>query len=103
VEAPNIFMLSTSVVGESALADKTDGVLNTFLSDKFTGLFIDFLFQPNGYRAQQGFKLSEFLRLFTFEKVMSQLSFKSTSPRPLNEVLLSDFLPYSDEWLTSTV
>jgi hypothetical protein len=37
-------MLSTSVVGESALADKTDGVLNTFLSDKFTGLFVDFLF-----------------------------------------------------------
>ena len=40
----NIFMLSTSVVGESALADKTDGVLNTFMSDKFTGLFVDFLF-----------------------------------------------------------
>jgi len=96
-------MLSTSVVGESARADQTDGIVNTFLSDRFTGLFVDFLFQPNGFQSQQGFKLSEFLRLFTFEKVMSQLSLKSTSPRPLNEVLLSDFLPYDDKWLTETV
>jgi len=96
-------MLSTSVVGESAVADKTDGILNTFMSDKFSGLFADFLFEPSGYRAQPNFKLSEFLRFFTFEKVMSQLSFKSTSPRPLNEVLLSDFLPYNDEWLTDSV
>ena len=31
VTAPNIYMLATAVKGESALADKTDGVLNLVL------------------------------------------------------------------------
>lgn len=43
VEAPNIYMLATAVKGESALADKTDGVLNTFLADKFSAEFNLFL------------------------------------------------------------
>jgi hypothetical protein len=52
VEAPNIYMLATAVLGESALADKTDGVLNTFLADKFSGEFHKLLTQPNGFSSQ---------------------------------------------------
>jgi phosphatidylinositol glycan class K len=43
IEAPEIYMLATAVIGESALADKTDGVLNTFLADKFSAEFNQFL------------------------------------------------------------
>ena len=43
IEAPNIYMLATAVKGESALADKTDGVLNTFLADRFSAEFNLFL------------------------------------------------------------
>jgi len=50
-------MLSTAVTGESALADKTDGTLNTFLSDRFSATFSDFLNQDNGYRTMPNFKL----------------------------------------------
>ena len=96
IEAPNIYMLATAVKGESALADKTDGVLNTFLADKFSGEFHQFLTQKNGFSGQQNFKLSDFKRLFTYEKILSHLSMKSTGSRPLSEVLLSEFLPYSD-------
>jgi len=50
IEAPGIYMLATAVKGESALADKTDGVLNTFLADKFSAEFNLFLTQKNGFR-----------------------------------------------------
>lgn len=52
IEAPNIYMLATAVKGESALADKTDGVLNTFLADRFSADFNNFLTQKNGYSSQ---------------------------------------------------
>lgn len=86
VNAPNIYMLATSVRGESAIADKTDGVLNTFLSDKFSGEFYDFLTMPNGYSGQKNFKLQDFKRLFTYERILSHLVMKSTGSRPLSEV-----------------
>lgn len=92
-------MLSTAVTGESALADKTDGTLNTFLSDRFSATFSDFLNQDNGYRSMPNFKLQEFIRFFTYDKILSQVSLKSTSPRPLKDVPLSDFVPYDNKWL----
>ena len=103
VTAPNIYMLATSVRDESAIADTTDGVLNTFLADRFSGEFNAFLTQPNGFSGQQQFKLQDFKRLFTYEKILSHLTMKSTGARPLSEVLLSEFLPYSDAWLDEQV
>ena len=50
IEAPNLYLLSTSRNHESAIADVTDGVLNTFLSDKFTQTFGEFLHEPNGFK-----------------------------------------------------
>ena len=43
--------------------------------------------------------LQDFIRLFTYEKILSRLSMKSTGSRPLSEVLLSEFLPYDDKWI----
>lgn len=103
IEAPEIYMLASAVLGESALADKTDGVLNTFLADKFSAEFNLFLTQRNGYRDQTQFKLSDFVRLFTYEKILSHLVMKSTGSRPLSEVLLSDFLPADDKWMSDQV
>ena len=48
---------------------------------------------------QTHFKLQDFMRLFTYERILSHLSVKTTSLRPLSEVLLSDFLPYDDKWM----
>ena len=103
IEAPEIYMLATAVKGESALADKTDGVLNTFLADRFSAEFNLFLTQRNGYSGQTQFKLSDFQRLFTYEKILSHLSMKSTGSRPLGEVSLSEFLPYDDRWMRDQI
>ena len=52
IEAPEIYMLATAVLGESAKAIDTDGVLNTFLADKFSSEFNLFLTQKNGFKDQ---------------------------------------------------
>ena len=96
-------MLGTAIKGESALADKTDGVLNTFLADKSSAEFNQFLTQKNGYSAQNQFKLADFQRLFTYEKILSHLRMKSTGSRPLTEVALAEFLPYDDSWMKELV
>ena len=49
IDVPNLFLLSSARNHEAALADVTDGELNTFLSDKFSQTFGEFLHQKNGY------------------------------------------------------
>jgi hypothetical protein len=43
------------------------------------------------------------MRLFTYDKILSHLSMKSTGERPLSEVLLSEFLPYDDKWMNEQI
>lgn len=43
VEAPNLVMVGTSVKGQHALSYQVDGTLNTYLNDRFTYFFYQFL------------------------------------------------------------
>lgn len=43
VEAPNIVMVGTSIKGQHALSYQVDGTLNTYLNDRFTFFFIQFI------------------------------------------------------------
>jgi phosphatidylinositol glycan class K len=47
VDAPNIFMVGTSIHGQHALSHLTDGSLNTYLNDKFSYFFYQFLKQQS--------------------------------------------------------
>ena len=94
VSAPNLFLLSSARNHESAIADETDGTLNTFLSDKFSQVFGEFLFQQNGFRQRGDFKLADFPRYFTYDKIKSHLDVITTSSeRTLQEVLFKEYFP----------
>lgn len=93
VDAPNLLLVYTSENHESAIADETDGVLNTFLSDKFSGEFGEFLFAPNGYKARPDFKISDFPKWFTYEKVKSHVGVINTSERQTSDILLKEYFP----------
>jgi phosphatidylinositol glycan class K len=43
VSAPNIVMVGTSITGQHALSHQADGSLNTYLNDKFTYYFYQYL------------------------------------------------------------
>ena len=93
VNAPNLFLLSSARNHESAIADVTDGTLNTFLSDKFSAVFGEFLFQKNGYRSRPDFKISDFPRFFTYDKVSSHVEVITTSDKSLSDVLFREYFP----------
>jgi len=73
ITAPNLHLLSTSRHNESALADITDGELNTFLADKFSAHLSDFLFMPNGYQHHKEFTLADFTPYFSFDTIKSHV------------------------------
>ena len=94
VSAPNLYLLSSARNHESAIADETDGTLNTFLSDKFSQVFGEFLFQYGGFKQRSDFKLADFPRYFTYDKIKSHLDVTTTSTeRTLQEVLFKEFFP----------
>ena len=93
LDAPNITMLSTARADESALAVDTDYDLNVFMSDKFSGLLNEFLHEPNGYRSNTNFRMSDFTRYFTFDKVLSHVDITTTGSRPLQDIKFSEFFP----------
>jgi glycosylphosphatidylinositol transamidase (GPIT) subunit GPI8 len=76
-------MLSTAEKDESAVATDTDGDLNVFSSDKFSGLFGDFLHQQNGFKSNPNFRMSDFIRYFTYDKVLSHVNVRTTGSRAL--------------------
>jgi phosphatidylinositol glycan class K len=93
LDAPNIIMLSTARAKESALSTDTDGELNVFMSDKFSGMFNEFLHEPNGFRSNPNFRMSDLSRYFTFEKVLSHVDITTTGSRPLQDIKFSEYFP----------
>ena len=86
-ETPDLILLSTARADESALADKTDGELNVFLADKFSAVFNDFLHEVKaGYRSNVNFRMSDFTRFFTFDKILSHLTIRTTGKRELSDI-----------------
>ena len=86
-------MLSTARAKESALSTDTDGELNVFMSDKFSGMFNEFLHEPNGFRSNPNFRMSDLSRYFTFEKVLSHVDITTTGSRPLQDIKFSEYFP----------
>ncbi|TNV76607.1 hypothetical protein FGO68_gene15958 [Halteria grandinella] len=94
VDAPNIIMVGTSITGQHALSYQTDGQINTYLNDRFTYHFYQYLKQWNGDKKSGKVKLSEFPTLFTFEKLQSDLRIKSThKTRTLDQIYLNEYIP----------
>eukprot|EP00350_Pseudokeronopsis_sp_OXSARD2_P006245 CAMPEP_0170548190 /NCGR_PEP_ID=MMETSP0211-20121228/6523_1 /TAXON_ID=311385 /ORGANISM="Pseudokeronopsis sp., Strain OXSARD2" /LENGTH=101 /DNA_ID=CAMNT_0010853603 /DNA_START=616 /DNA_END=921 /DNA_ORIENTATION=- len=84
-------LLGTSVLGQHALSHQPDLDLNTFLGDKFSFFFNEFLYSAKNTR---NVKLSDFSSLFPFSKVESDIVFKTThQTRSLDQIYLSEFLP----------
>ena len=79
VEAPNLFLLGTSITGESAYSNQHDNELNLELNDKFTFAFYQFL---NGeyLKYTKKTRLSDFPDLFPFTKLDSHIKIKHTHP-----------------------
>mmetsp|Transcript_33236 Transcript_33236/g.23973 ORF Transcript_33236/g.23973 Transcript_33236/m.23973 type:complete len:113 (+) Transcript_33236:519-857(+) len=75
VEAPNILMVGSSAHEEHAVADTTDGEINVFMTDKFTENFLEFL---NSAEMSTNVRISDFTRLFTYDKIKSHVEFKNT-------------------------
>jgi len=86
-------MVASAGHDESALADRTDGELNTFLADAFSRVLEEFLFMDNGFKAKRNFRISDMPSVFTYDLVKSHLTMKSTANRPLDKIYLREFLP----------
>jgi len=86
-------MLSTAQVDESAVSTDTDGEMNIFMSDKFSGLFGEFLHKPGGFRSNPNFRMSDFPRFFNFEKVLSHVEITTTGSRALQDIKFSEYFP----------
>ena len=57
-------------------------------------MFGDFLFQYGGFKQRTDFKLADFPRYFTYDKIKSHLDVITTSTeRTLQEVLFKEFFP----------
>ncbi len=66
VEAPNIVMVGSSVTGEHALSDQMDTSLNTFVNDKFSRYFYDYLTSKAFTRRTSA---ADFKKLFPYDKI----------------------------------
>ncbi len=78
VEAPNIVMLGTSITGQHALSHEVDNTLNTYLNDKFTFHFYNYLKQQVRIGGNKKTKLSDLPKLFPSDKISSDVRIKST-------------------------
>ena len=92
ITAPNILLVTSAENHESAMSSTTDGDLNTFERDNFSGAFEDYL--SGAYSTNRGFKISDFAAAFPVEMILSHMSMKSTG-RPLNQVTLREYIPHS--------
>jgi phosphatidylinositol glycan class K len=86
IETPNLFLVGSSVHGQSAYSHQHDNEMNLDLNDKFTYAFHEFL--TGAYdRYTSKTKLSDFLTLFDFKKIGSDLRIKHTSEKRTPEDL----------------
>jgi phosphatidylinositol glycan class K len=93
IETPNLFLVGSSVHGQSAYSNQHDDNMNLDLNDKFTFAFFEFL-KGDYSRFTSKTKLSDFLTLFDFKKIGSDLRIKHTSEkRSPEELHLQEYLP----------
>ena len=98
VDAPNIAMVGSSVVGEHSLSDEIDKTLNTFVNDKFSHHLYEFLVSKAFMRKTT---LEDFKRLFNYDKISSTLDIKSTHPvKKLDQIFLYEYFPLDKEDVT---
>ena len=76
-------MVTSAGRDESAVADTTDGVLNTFQADAFSKLLQEFL-NEGGYKNNPNFRISDMPSVFTFERIRSHVHMKTTTKRSLD-------------------
>lgn len=96
IEAPDLFLYGTSLLGQSAYSNQHDFSLNLDLNDKFTFAFFEFLKGDYGKFTEKT-KLSDFPELFNFEKLHSNLGLKNTHrTRKPEDVYLQEYLPLPD-------
>ena len=93
VEAEGILMVGTSTHGQHALSHLNDFTLNTYLNDKFTYYFWEYL-KKEKKSSGRGIRISEFPTHFSFDKLQSDLKVKSTlkGKRP-EDVFIGDYIP----------
>ncbi|CDW73443.1 gpi8p [Stylonychia lemnae] len=95
VNAPNIMMVGTSVLGQHAYSHLIDSSLNTYISDKFSFFFHEFIRTKNFNRKV---KISDFLNLFPYSKLDSDLQIKNTfKNKSPDQMFLYEFLPIDKE------
>lgn len=95
VDAPNLFLMSTSSANESAYSHEFDSTLNTGLNDKFTFYFYKFLHDKfDGGRFTENTRLSEFQGMFPRSILNSGLQIKNTHvSKTLDQVHLFEYIP----------
>jgi len=87
IETPNLFLVGSSVHGQSAYSNQHDHSMNLDLNDKFTFAFMELL-KGEYSRFTSKTRLSDFLTLFDFKKIGSDLRIKHTSEKRTPEDLL---------------
>tara|TARA_B110000285_G_scaffold94196_1_gene107585 strand:- start:1004 stop:1411 length:408 start_codon:yes stop_codon:yes gene_type:complete len=96
IETPNLFLVGSSVHGQSAYSNQHDYSMNLDLNDKFTFAFMELL-KGEYSRFTSKTRLSDFLTLFDFKKIGSDLRIKHTSEkRTPEDLLLYEYLPLPD-------
>ena len=95
VEAPNLFLLSTSSANESAYSHQFSPSLNTGLNDKFTYYFHEFLHDKfDGAKFTEFTIINEFPKMFPRSILNSNLVIKNTHPtKSLEQVHLFEYIP----------
>mmetsp|Transcript_11616 Transcript_11616/g.8486 ORF Transcript_11616/g.8486 Transcript_11616/m.8486 type:complete len:119 (+) Transcript_11616:615-971(+) len=84
-------MIGSSVVGQHALSEVLDEQLNLFLSDKFTHAFAELLSTSKNLRSV---RVADFLTLFPYSKIESDLRIKSThTSRKIEDIFLYEYIP----------
>ena len=93
VDSPDLFLVGTSVLGQSAYSHQHDFSLNLDLNDKFTFAFYEFL-RGDYNKFTEKTRLSDFPDLFNYKKISSNLEIKNThKTRKPEDVYLQEYLP----------
>ena len=94
ISAPNLFLLGTSVSGQSAFSHKHDPSMNMDLSDKFSYHFYKFLDGKFGRPYTKDVKLSDMPEYFPFSMLDSDVRIKHThATKKPEDLYLYEYIP----------
>eukprot|EP00347_Sterkiella_histriomuscorum_P003366 403364570 len=95
VNAPNILMIGSSILGEHAFSHQVDEKLNTYVNDKFTYYLFELMRSKNFNRKV---RISDFPSLFPSSKLDSTLEIKNTyKVKTADQVYLHEYIPIDRE------